>query len=134
MTRFRFLLSLSSFLLPSAMKAEPVKVDRLIQCLIEKEQGEWGKDGGAACMMYGAWSDSSDLSYIASRTESTAIPVYRKHILEKIIPGLKRSKLPVTPQSIAACWNLGVKGGVAVKGKSEFGEHVSNLYFDASFK
>lgn len=126
------ILGLVSSVMPSPMKAE-LDVDRLIQCIIHVEAGSWGAEGGAGNMLYAAWSDSSDLSYQASRNEALALPVYRKHIIEKIIPQLKSFNCKITPQTVASCWRWGVRGARKLGFKSKDGERVSNLYFDKEF-
>lgn len=85
-------------------------------------------------MLFLSWSDSSDLSYLGSRTESLALPVYRKHIREKIIPQLKAVNCKISPQTIGSVWRLGFRGARKVGFKTPEGERISNLYFDPSFK
>lgn len=125
---------LSSLFSPMRATEPKLEVNRLIACIIEVEQGHWTELGGAGNMSFGAWSDSSDLSYQGSRTESLAMPVYRKHILEKIIPQLKAVNCKVNPQTIGSCWRLGFTGARKVGFKTDEGLRISNLYYDTHFK
>lgn len=118
------------FLILSLISRAEVNLPRLLHCILQLENGEWGKLGGAGCMKRKTWRDRTTLPYECSRSEAQAMPVYLSH-LRWIERTLRQEHRAATPETIALAWNVGVTG--SRKGSStsteDYGRRAANLYF-----
>ena len=73
-----------------------------------------------------------NVAYRHARDEGPAMLVAKDHF-RWLRDGLETAKLGVTAYNLAACWRLGLKGGIiAVKAgqKIQYADSVHNLYYE----
>ena len=106
-----------------------VDYDRLLACIIQVENHSWTTAGGAYAITEGAWREVTALPYRLAKTAHVARQVAHL-ILARRESGLRLKDIAITPESLATAWRWGLTGAIRRKGKSEYGQRVSNLFYD----
>lgn len=95
----------------TAVRAEAIDVDRMIDAIVQIEGHAVNDLGGPGRMLRGTWYDRTRLPYDRSRDPEFCRPVYRAHV-RWIMEQFRREGIKSTPESVYLAWRRGVEGAV----------------------
>lgn len=126
-----FSLAFSASEIPTAAT---IDLDRLIACIEQKEGAPWSNSGGALQFTRATWSDFSTDPYTWASRPAKARQIAKKALLQAI-QTMERDGIKPSVWLLALRWNCGYAGMLKRRHqRSDYAEHVRNLYYDPSFQ
>ena len=125
-----FSLAFSASEIPTAAT---IDLDRLIACIEQKEGAPWSNSGGALQFTRATWSAFSTDPYTWASRPAKARQIAKKALLQAI-QRMERDGIKPSVWLLALRWNCGYAGMLKRRQqRSDYAEHVRNLYYDHEF-